>query len=257
MMIDTRYGWLGLGLLPAGIVILSTSYLLLHSIPIIALGISVIIMGIICLVLGKSHPVISAELSKLLMDTVVENIDSLLEELDLKARALYLPSSLCGGRPKAILPLQCEPYCPNITKPLPQRLIVSFGENSEDMGVLISTIGSNILDMLDKKPGASIEEIATNITTLLVGTLDLAGGVKVSIGDNRAIVKISHPRLKTSSYSRAVQTLGSPAASIAASIVAEALGKAVIIESEISKNRETIITLEIISNPREEKKSLV
>lgn len=249
MMISTRYGWLGLGLLPAGIVILTTSYLLLHSIPITALGISVIIMGIICLVLGKSRPIISAELSKLLMDTVVENIDSLLEELDLKARALYLPSSLCDGRPKAILPLHCEPY---ITKPLPQRLIVSIGEDAEDIGVLISTIGSNILTMLDKKPGASIEEIATAITTLLVGTLDLAGGAKVSMGDNRAIVRISHSRLKANSDSRAVRSLGSPAASIAASVVAEALDKAVIIESETSKNRETIITLEIISNPRKE-----
>jgi hypothetical protein len=251
-MIDTRYGWLGWGLLLAGIVILPTSYLLLHSIPIIALGISVIIIGIICLVLGKTRPVISPELSKLLMDTGVENLGSLLEELGLKARGMYLPSSLCGGKPKVIIPLHCNQYYPNITKPLTQRLVVSFGEDPEDIGILVSTIGSNILDTLDKKPGASIEEITTAITTLLVGTLDVADGAKVSIGDSRAIVRISNPRLRESSNSWAVQSLGSSAASIAASIVAEALEKAVIIESETYTHQENIITLEIIDNLQKE-----
>ena len=247
-MINTRYSLLGWGLLLAGIGVLPTAYWLLHSIPIIALGISLITVGIICLTLGKTRPKISPELSNLLMDTGVENLGSLLEELGLKARGMYLPSSLCGGKPKAIIPLHHNPHYPNIRKPLQQRLVVSFGEDPEDIGILVTTTGSNILDTLEKKPGASPEEIATALTTLLVGTLDIAGGVNVSIGDNRAIVRISHPRLRESSNSWAVQSLGSPAASIAASIVAEALEKPVVIDSETSKHQENIITMEILSN---------
>ncbi len=247
-MINTRYSLLGWGLLLAGIGVLPTAYWLLHSIPIIALGISLITVGIICLTLGETRPKISPELSNLLMDTGVENLGSLLEELGLKARGMYLPSSLCGGKPKAIIPLHHNPHYPNIRKPLLQRLVVSFGEDPEDIGILVTTTGSNILDTLEKKPGASPEEIATALTTLLVGTLDIAGGVNVSIGDNRAIVRISHPRLRESSNSWAVQSLGSPAASIAASIVAEALEKPVVIDSETSKHQENIITMEILSN---------
>jgi hypothetical protein len=247
-MVNTRYNLLGWGLLLAGTGILPTSYFLLHSIPIIALGISLITVGIICLTLGKSRPKISPELSSLLMDTGVENLGSLLEELGLKARAMYLPSSLCGGKPKAIIPLHHNPHYPDIKKPLQQRLLVSFGENPEDIGILVTTVGSNIVGTLEKKPEAYPEEIATALTTLLVGTLDMAGKIKISIGDNRAIVRISHPRLMESSNSWAVQSLGSPAASIAASIVAEALEKPVVIESETSKRQENIITLEILSN---------
>lgn len=251
-MINTRYSSLGWGLLLAGIGILPTSYLLLHSIPIIALGISLIVIGIICLTLGKTRPKISPELSNLLMDIGIENLGSLLEELGLKARGMYLPSSLCGGKPRAIIPLRHDQQYPIIRKPLQQRLVVSFGEDPEDIGILVTTTGSNILDTLEKKPGASPEEIAIALTTLLVGTLDIAGGVKISMGDNRAIVRISHPRLKEISNSWAVQSLGSPAASIAASIVAEALEKPVVIESETSRPQENIITLEILSNQQQE-----
>lgn len=251
-MINNRYSLLGWGLLLAGIGLLPTSYLLLQSIPIVALGISLITIGIICLTLGKTRPKISPELSNLLMDTGVENLGFLLEELGLKARAMYLPSSLCGGKPRAIIPLRHNPHYPIIRKPLQQRLIVSFGEDPEDIGILVTTAGSNILDTLEKKPGASPEEIAIALNTLLVGTLDIAGRVKVSMGDNRAIVRISHPRLSEISNSRAEQSLGSPAASIAASIVAEALEKPVVIESETSKHQENIITLEILSNQQQE-----
>ena len=251
-MINNRYSLLGWGLLLAGAGILPTSYLLLQSIPIIALGISLIIIGIICLTLGKTRPKISPELSNLLMNTGVENLSSLLEELGLKARAMYLPSSLCEGKPKAIIPLHHNPHYPIIRKPLQQRLIVSFGEDPEDIGIMVTTTGSNILDTLGKKPGASTEEIDTALNTLLVGTLDIAGGVKVSMRDNRAIVRISHPRLRENSNSWAVQSLGSPTASIAASIVAEALEKPVVIESETSKYQENIIILEIISNHQQE-----
>ncbi len=251
-MINTRYSLLGWGLLLAGTGLLPTSYLLLRSIPLIALGISLIIIGTICLTLGKSRPKISPELSNLLMNTGVENLGSLLEELGLKARGMYLPSSLCGGKPKAIIPLHHNPHYPNIRKPLQQRLVVSFGEDPEDIGILVTTIGSNILDILEGKPGDSPEEIATALTTILVGTLDIAGAVNVSMGDNGAIVRISHPRLKDISNSWAVQSLGSPAASIAASIVAEALERPVIIESETSKHQENIITLEILSKYQQE-----
>lgn len=99
-----RYSELGLGLLLAGAGLIPTSYLLLHSIPIIALGISLVILGAVCLVLGKTRPKIPPELSSLLMETGVENLNSLLEELGLKSKGIYLPSSLTEESHESLFP---------------------------------------------------------------------------------------------------------------------------------------------------------
>lgn len=241
-----QYSQLGLGLLLAGAALIPTSCLLLRSTPITALGISLVILGATCLVLGKTRPKIPPEVSSLLMETSLENLSSLLEELGLKSKGVYLPSSLTGGKPRAIIPLHNNPRFPEINEPLAQRLIVSCGRDPEDVGIMVTTPGSNIVNMLETKPGASSDEIAAALTTILVGTLDLATSVKLSLGDNKATVNVSHPRLEENRISWAVQSLGSPIASIVASLLAEALGKPVAIESEESKPREKLIELEIL-----------
>lgn len=241
-----QYSQLGLGLLLAGAGLIPTSYLLLQSISITALGISLVILGLTCLVLGKTRPKISPELSTLLMETGLENLNSLLEEMGLRSKGVYLPSSLAGGEPRAIIPLHSNPRFPEISEPLPRRLIVSCGRDPEDMGIMVATTGSNILDMLEAKPGASSDELAAALTTILVGTLDLAAGVKVSLGEKKAMVEVSHPRSGENRNSWVVQSLGSPIASIVASLLAEALGKPVVIESEELKPRERLIKLETL-----------
>lgn len=155
-----QYSELGLALLLAGAGLILTSYLLLHSMPIIALGISLVILGATSLVLGKTRPKIPPEVSSLLMETGLENIGSLLEKLGLKSKGVYLPSSLTGGKPRAVIPLHSNPQFPKITEPLAQRLIVSCGRDPEDMGIMVTTAGSNIINMLETKPGPSSEEMA-------------------------------------------------------------------------------------------------
>jgi len=247
-----QYSELGLALLLAGAGLIPTSYLLLHSIPIIALGISLVILGATALVLGKTRPKVPPEVSSLLMETGLENIGSLLEELGLKSKGVYLPSSLTGGKPRAVIPLHSNPQFPKITEPLAQRLIVSCGRDPEDMGIMVTTAGSNIINMLETKPGPSSEEMAGALTTILVGTLDVATGVKVSLDDKKATVKVLHPHLEKDRNSWAVQSLGSPIASIAASLLAEALSKPVVVKKEEQHRGENFIELEILNK---EKKS--
>lgn len=89
-------------------------------------------------------------------------------------------------------------------------------------------------------------------TTILVGTLDVATGVKVSLDDKKATVKVLHPHLEKDRNSWAVQSLGSPIASIAASLLAEALSKPVVVKKEEQHRGENSIELEILNK---EKKS--
>ena len=240
------YSQLGWGLLLAGAALIPTSHLLLRSVPITALGISSVILGAICLVLSRTLPKIPPEVSRLLMETGLENLSSLLEELGIKSKGIYLPSWLTAGKPRAVIPLHSNPKLPQISVALPQRLIVPYGRNPEDVGILVTTTGSNIIDMLEIKPGPNNDEIAAALTTLLVGTLDVADGVGVILDGEGATVKVSHPRLDYHN-SWLQLTLGSPIASIVASVVAEALGKPVIIKGEKSERRETLTELEIVN----------
>lgn len=246
-----QYSELGLGLLLAGIGLMPTAYLLLHSIPLIALGISLVVLGAICLALGKSRPTISPEVSKLLMETGMENLNSLLEELCLKSKGMYLPSSMTGGKPRAIIPLLSNPQFPEINEPLGQRLIVSCGQGPDDIGIMVTTPGSNIVDMLEMKPKLSSDEISVALTTILVGTLDVATGVKVSIADSKISVEVSHSRLGKNENSWAVQSLGSPVASVAASLLAEATNKPVLVKNEEQHRGNVFIDLEILNNTQE------
>ena len=248
---NRQYRDLGLGLVAVGLGLVPTAFLLLNSIPIIALGIAVIILGAVCLALARTRPKISPEVSSLLMKTGVENIGSLLEELGLKSRGMYLPSSLAGGKPRAIIPLHKNPHFPNINVPLNQRLIVSCGQDPEDIGIMVTTAGSNIINMLETKPGATSDEVAAALSTVLIGALDLATGVEVTMENSKVIVRLSNPRLEEKENTWVVQSLGSSTASIVASLLAEALGKPVIIESESLKSKENLITLEIISTKSE------
>lgn len=246
-----QYNGLGLGLLLAGIGFTPTAYLLLHSIPLIALGISLVVLGAICLALGKSRPMISPEVSKLLMETGMENLNSLLEELCLKSKGMYLPSSMTGGKPRAIIPLHSNPRFPEINEPLGQRLIVSCGQAPEDIGIMVTTPGSNIVNMLEMKPGLSSDEISAALTTILVGTLDVATGVRVSIADNKISVNVIHSRLGKNENSWSVQSLGSPVASVVASLLAEATNKPVLVKNEEQRRESSFIDLEILSNVQE------
>ena len=106
--------------------------------------------------------------------------------------------------------------------------------------------------MLEMKPGPSSDEMATALTTLLVGTLDVASGVKVSRAGNKISVKISHPRLKNDENSWAARSLGSPIASVVASLLAETLDKPILVKKEGQHRADSFIELEILNHLHEE-----
>ncbi len=243
-MVKNRYLLLGSGLALAGVAFAPTSYLLLRSIPLTALGISLVILGIVCLALGRTLPRIS-EVSMILLETGLENLSALLEEMGLRTKGIYLPSSLTRGRPQALIPLHSNPSLPQIGKALPRRLIVRFGSHPEELGLLVTTPGSATVEMLEAKPGPTSGEIDAALTSVLVGVLDIAEGIEIHLSDKKASVGVSRPHLeyrKTWLY----DSLGSPLASIVASVVAEALDKPIVVVREQPDRRMWLIELGIL-----------
>jgi hypothetical protein len=238
------YIWAGLGLLVSGGIISLPAYFVFHLVWLTALGICMLILSLILIALGKSIPKLSPEVCSLLLETGIDNIATLIEELGIKSKAIYLPSSLTSKYPRAFVPLHSNGTRPEIKKALPQRLIARYGSGPEDIGLLVSTFGSTAIGMLESKPGARPDELESALTSLLTGRLGVADSTRVNLDNDLIKIEIYKPRLENgSSWSH--QCLGSPLATVAASLAAEAWNKPITINRELQIDGKYYVELEV------------
>lgn len=240
------YRVLGLGLCLAGTIFAPISYFIIGSVPLTAVGISAIIIGFTCIALANARPYISPEACEVILKTGMENTAALLEELGIRNKAIYLPSTMRDGHPQALIPLGEDRDIQRVKGKIPGRLIVRYGVNPDDMAIAVTTPGSINIDMLETKPGPTSEEIEVAVTYILTGLLDIANSVTVNLSDTQVNVEINGPKLHYEDiwYYRC---LGSPIASIVAAISSEALGKPIRIKEEDYSKRKSRIILEVLS----------
>jgi len=240
------YRVLGLGLCLAGTIFAPISYFIIGSVPLTAVGMSAIIIGFTCIALANARPYISPEACEVILKTGMENTAALLEELGIRNKAVYLPSSMRDGHPQALIPLGEDRDIQRVKGKIPGRLIVRYGVNPDDMAIAVTTPGSINIDMLETKPGPTSEEIEAAATYILTGLLDIANSVTVNLSDTQVNVEISGPKLHYEDiwYYRC---LGSPIASIVAAISSEALEKPIRIKEEDYNKGKSRIILEVLS----------
>jgi hypothetical protein len=242
------YTRLGAALVIGGAIFALAALFIIQSIPLIALGISVVLVGVVSLVLAQSLPAVPPAASAVLLRTGLENLSALIEETGLTSQALYLPSRLAGGSPMALIPLHANPFRPRIEKALPAKLIVSYGSGPHDVGLLVRTAGTTVMQLLENHLGASSAELESAMAAILVGRLDLADGVRVQRDRERVIVEVSAPRLGQQDIWMC-RSLGSPLASIITTVVAEGMDRTVAIRSEHWEDRRAVIVVELIDDP--------
>lgn len=240
------YSRAGLSLLIAGVVIALPAFFLLALTWLTALAISMVIMSFILLALGKTIPKLSPEVCNLVLETGVDNMSAIIEELGIRNKAVYLPSSLTGNRPQALIPLNSGQPLPPINKVLNRRLIVKYATGPDDFGLLLSTIGSIATGLLESVPGPNVDELESAMNSLLTGILGMADGTSAAIENSQVTITIRNPRVENkSTWSN--RCLGSPLASIAASITAEAWDKPVAIKQEEPLGNTISVTLEVLA----------
>lgn len=246
MLNRNLYTRTGLALLIAGILVSLSSHFILMITWLTALGVATIILSLILLALGSAVPRLPPEFSALLLETGINNIATLVEELGVRSKGIYLPSSLTGGKPQALIPLHANPISsPKIEEALPQRLIVRYGANPDDIGLLFTTPGTVAVSMLDSTPGHTATELESALTSLLSGKLGVADGTKVFCNENHIRAEISNPSVENkTNWSH--QCLGGALASIVASVVAEAWNRPVIIKQEEQNRKHCSIDLEVL-----------
>jgi hypothetical protein len=146
---------------------------------------------------------------------------------------------------KVLVPLNSKNSPLKITNTLPQRLIVKYSDGTENIGLLVTTVGSIATRMLESKPGPSASEVESALTYLFMGVLGVAGRTAVVVNEYNIRVEIHNPHIENRE-TWSSQSLGSPLASIAASVVAEAWGRPFIISQEERNWRKHSVELEVV-----------
>jgi hypothetical protein len=221
-------------------------YFILGLVPLAATGISAIMIGFACINIARTRPDIAGEYSELLLKTGMETTEELLEELGLRNKAIYVPSSISGGKPKALIPLEPDKVIHLSGGKLTGMLLVGYGDNPDDKAIAVNTLGSKIIDMLETEPGQTSGDIEAAISYILTGVLDVASSVTVYITGNEVIAEIGGLRINYEE-NRYFRCLGSPIASIIAAISGEALRKPVRIKEESYRDEKGRIILEVLS----------
>lgn len=244
MFRSNSYARTGTVLLVTGVLVSAIAYFVLSLTWLTALGISMLILSFVLLSLSRTIPRLPPEVCSLLLQTGMDNMATIIEELGIKGKAVYLPSSLAGGRPQALIPLHSNPTLPHITRALPERFIVRHGGRPDDVGLLLSTVGSAAFRLLETRPGPTSHSLEAALTTLLAGTLGVAGKIRVASRENHLTVEVHDPRLEDHAGWHH-ECLGGPIASIVASVAAEAWDKPIVIKQETKANGNCTIELEV------------
>ena len=240
------YSWLGLGLAVAGAVSSPVFYFIVGSVPLTAMGISFIMLGLTSVALANTRPPLSPEAGQMMLRVGMENTAALLEELGLNGQAVYLPRSLRTGLSQAVVPLSPDQLREPITHSVAGRLIVRHGAGPLDMGIAVTTPGSVCLDALEVAPGPDPGEIEMALAHILIGMLDIASAVSVAATGGAVKVEISRPKL---TYENVwyYGALGSPMASIAATVTCEAYDRPVIVVRDENQRGKGVVELEVLA----------
>jgi hypothetical protein len=240
--------YLLLGVILAGVGALSAPlfYFVVGSAPLTATSLSAIIIGLVCILLANSRPYISPDACQTLLNTGMENTSAILEELGITTKAVYVPSTVRNGQPQALVPLTENGDLTHIKDKLPGRLIVRYGPGDSDMAIAVATAGSLNIKLLPNKPESTAGGLETALNYLLIGVLDIASSVAVRINESQIQVEVNGSKM---SYENIwyYRCLGSPLASIAASVVCEAYSKPVRILNETVQNGKSRIIIEVLS----------
>ncbi len=246
------YMLLGIGLVLIGFSIALYSYIAIDSVPLTAVGLSTLILGLTSIGLANSRPKLSPETCLIFLKTGVKNTLAILEKLEIRNKAIYLPRSMMKGHSEAVILLNEEDRTQKFKEKLSESSFIGmeYGTGLKDKAIAVTTLGNISLDLLKSKPGHTADEIKSAMTYILTRVLDIASGVKVDVIDSKVKVEVTGTEMMNEEifceetlYS---QFLGSPVASVAAAICSEAFEKPIRITFETFRKGTVDIILEVL-----------
>ena len=236
-MARVRYFAFGAGIASFGAVVALVSYYFLLSVPFAALGVACVILGGATLALPES-PVPSGAVRGVIHASVM-NVEALLEEFDVREKAVYLPPK--DGQSVAFVPLATNPHAPEVRSLMdaPRRLV------SQADGVpvlLVVPPGSELVRASELSEASGLEDA---IQYILTEVTELCSSVKAVATADTLVVEMKGVKVKTEA-ARYLSTLGSIPASLAASTAATVLKKGLALSTEDAKGKDAVATFKLL-----------
>lgn len=200
------YTGLGLALMVFGAPFMVYSHYVLLNVTYAALGMACLILGSVFLLTPASPVPLDAV--RALMDGAYVNIEAILEELDLKEKAVYLTRDV---RVYCFIP-----FHDNFKISDTLRLV-------QDDGLMIFTPVSELISLGDVLPEGGLEN---SMSSVLVDYLEACDSVKSVMTGDDIVVSISNPVLG-GDYPRIKQCLGSFTVNVSGSVLAYVLGESI------------------------------
>ncbi|MFW6056516.1 MAG: hypothetical protein ACOC9B_04330 [Chloroflexota bacterium] len=236
------YALLGASILTIGGTTLFVSLVLVASESGAVVAIAILVLGLVLVSLGQTKSVVPPSLALILAKSGYDNTARLIEELGVHSRAVYLPSGLCEGVPLAAIPIAEHATLMRLKRPVESRLIARLGQG--EMALLITTPGSFSLEMLDAPVGHTLDEAASALTTIVSGSLGLATAVSISDKGDQLHVRLENCLQPALLQNGSLEMcLGSPPASITATVLAESLERPVGFEFEKKEGAHLLVVL--------------
>ena len=194
---------------------------------------------------------------KVLLDAVTPNyfetLNQIVNELDFRGKAIYLPPKYFGNpeTDKVYLPKQLDEKPPEPNLILQQENKFFFLDQPE--GIMFTPPGAHLIKLFEKKMGinfafTNLQDVIQNLPKLLIEDLEIAENLEINIkpsemsaeetGTNYGIihVKITNSLFKkmvkeNPKLSQIFNTIGTPLTSAIAGIFAKVTGKPLIIDN--------------------------
>ena len=236
-MAQVRYFSFGAGIAAFGAVVAFVSYYFLFSVPFASLGVACVILGGATLTLPES-PVPSGAVRGVIHASVM-NVEALLEEFDVREKAIYLPPR--EGESVAYVPLASRPRPSSVDSLVkaPRRLV------AEADGVpvlLVVPPGSELVRASELSEASGLEDA---IQYILTEVSELCSSAKAVVAGDRLVVEMKGIKVKTEAAKYLV-TLGSIPASIAASVASAVLERGVTLTSESMEGKDSSATFRLL-----------
>lgn len=232
-----RYVSFGASVALFGAAVSLVSYFVLFSVPFTALGVACVIIGLSAVSLPE-QPVPKRAVRSLIQGATF-SIESLLEEFDVREKAVYLPPR--EGLVTAYVPLSQDGRRPTVEEAMaaPRRVVTEAG------GVPILTLfppGAEVARAAELAEGQTVEDA---LRYILVEVTELCSSVRAAEGDGGFVVEMKGVKDKTEA-ARYSASLGTVPTSLAACALAMLTGRPVTLEREEAQGSRALAQLRLL-----------
>lgn len=226
---------LGFALITFGLLFTIFNYLITLSTPLIATGIAIIIIGL-ALSLLPDYSITKKTIQSILNGSML-NIEAILEQLDIKEKAVFIPTE--DNKIVAYIPLTTNPHPPKVEQyfKAPRTIITKAGEN---FALMIYPPASDLI----KTEELEKSDLENALNYILCELTELCGSVKVVNKGDEIVLEISGIKSRTEA-ARYKLSFGSLPVSLASCAIASLKKKATSLIEEKGDLKKTIARIKI------------